>query len=118
MKLLVLAITLLGTTSALADPNKAILGKWIDEETGSTVEYKERGKVEQTLPSGDVLRGKYAFFDETHIYIEFESDLLPVSPVLTPISIAGDDLQMVGEDGKKVKKFKRKKDKDEPKDKP
>ena len=96
--------------STYAGPREEIVGHWHDAETGEVIAYKARGRLEQALPGGEIIRGRYSFPDDKHIMITLQSEMLPTGPVLTPIVIAGDDMQMIGPDGQKVKKFKRKND--------
>lgn len=92
------------------DKKAEIIGKWKDGETGHTVEYKQNGQFEETLPTGDVIHGRYSFVDQTRIFLRGASELIPIAPVIAPITINGDNMEIVGPDGKKPKKLKRKVD--------
>ena len=104
------AVALLTAVTAFADLKSDIVGKWSDADATETVEYKADGTFTDTLASGDVMKGKYSFPDAKTIKVEFEGPMSAMGPVVSPITIKGDEMEVIGVDGSTVTKYTRVKD--------
>lgn len=108
-----LSITLLATTLALAatafaDLKKDIVGKWADADKTENIEYKADGTFIETL-GGETIKGKYSFPDATHLKVEFEGPMSAMGPVVSPVVIKGDTMDVTGVDGTTVMHYQRQK---------
>ncbi|HEY0369867.1 MAG TPA: hypothetical protein VGC85_09740 [Chthoniobacterales bacterium] len=89
------------------DPKKDIVGKWSEADGAETVEYKADGSMTDTLAGGDVMKGKYSFPDAAHIKVELEGPMAAMGPIVSPITIKGDTMDVTGIDGSTVSHYKR-----------
>ena len=110
-KLIILSSTasLVLAVAAFAGPEKDIVGKWADADGVENIEYKADGTFSETLAGGDVMKGKFSFPDASHIKVEFEGPMSAMGPVVSPITIKGDEMDVTGVDGKSVSHYKRQK---------
>jgi hypothetical protein len=88
------ASLLLAAAAYAADPKAAIVGKWSDSEGVETVVYSADGSMTETLAGGDVVKGKYSFPDATHIKVELEGPMAAAGPMVSPIAIKGDTMDV------------------------
>ena len=95
------------TTAVYADkPEKEIVGKWADAG-GENIEYKADGTFTETPVSGDVIKGKFSFPDATHIKVELEGPLTAAGPIIFPVTVKGDAMDVTAIDGSSVARYKR-----------
>jgi hypothetical protein len=59
------------------------------------------------MAGGDVVKGKYSFPDAKTIKEEFEGPMSAAGPVVSPITISGDEMSVTGVDGATVAHYKR-----------
>jgi hypothetical protein len=101
------AAVLIATSAYADDPKKAIVGKWTEADGAETIEYKADGTMTETLAGGDVVKGKYSFPDAEHIKVELEGPMSAMGPIVSPIKISGDTMDVTGVDGSSVSHYKR-----------
>ena len=95
----VAACVLVAATTAFAEAEEEILGKWAGD--GSKIEFKEDGTFAEEV-RGDKVTGKYSVPDETHLKQEFDGPMSAVGPVTSVISVDGDTLEMTPDGGSKT----------------
>ena len=104
------AVSLVLATVAFAgDLKKEIIGKWADADGVENIEYKTDGTFTETMAGGDVVKGKYSFPDDKSIKVEFEGAMSAMGPIVSPVTIKGDEMSVTGADGKSVMQYKRQK---------
>jgi hypothetical protein len=103
------ASLILATAVFAGDLKKDIVGKWADADGIENIEYKADGTFTETLAGGDVVKGKYSFPDDKNIKVEFEGPMSAAGPVVSPVTIKGDEMSVTGIDGKSVMQYKRQK---------
>ena len=103
------AALLVLASSAFADkPEKEIVGKWLDADSGQTLECKADGTFTEKMGE-ETMKGKYSLPDATHIKVEFEGPMAAMGAVTSVIAIKGDTLDMTEASTSTVTHYKRQK---------
>ena len=103
------AASLVLASTALADkPVKEIVGKWADSEGVGTLEYKADGTYIEKM-GGETMKGKYSFPDDTHIKVEVEGPMAAAGPMISAITVKGDDMDLTAGEGVPATHYKRQK---------
>lgn len=84
-----------------------VLGQWTDGDSGLAVEFKHNGTIAETLPSGAIGEGSWAFIDDTHIRVEPAGDLIPSGAYIATVVIIGNQMQFFTLTGDILKSFTR-----------
>ena len=103
------ACLVFATTAFAGKPEKDILGKWTDAAGVENIEYKADGTFTETITGGEMISGRFSFPDANHIKVEFAASMTDAVPIISPITIKGDEMDITGRDGVTVLHYKRQK---------
>ena len=104
---IIVTLSLAASFAFAGELKKDIVGKWADADGAENIEYKADGTFTETMAGGEVMKGKYSFPDGKTIKEEFEGPMSAAGPVVSPITINGDEMSVTGVDGSTVQHYKR-----------
>ena len=84
-----------------------VVGKWQEVGKTATLEFFGGGAFKAVDNQGMAVRGKYAISPDGNIRFEIDRRGKPPEIVTGEISLQGDELTLISEDGKEVDRYRR-----------